>query len=129
MKFLIDECLSPTLATMARERGFEESTCVLWLGMSGQGDHTVARRAVDDGYILVTHNTGDFLPLYEQEDVHVGLVALNTAAGIMTLELQKRLFLLALETLQGEEHWNEVLEISVAADLTITVDRYDLPEP
>jgi hypothetical protein len=45
------------------------------------------------------------------------------------LELQKRLFLLALETLQGEEHWNEVLEISVAADLTITVDRYDLPEP
>lgn len=128
MKFLIDECLSPTLATLARESGFEESTCVLWLGMSGQGDHTVARRAVDDGYVLVTHNTADFLPLYEQEVVHVGLVAFNTAAGVMTLDLQRRLFLLALQTLQGVEHWNEVLEITVTADRTVTVEQYDLPE-
>ncbi|QWW72057.1 hypothetical protein [Rhizobium sp. WYJ-E13] len=44
----------------------------------------------------------------------------------MTLELQRRL-LLALETLEGKERWNEVLEISVTADRTFTVDRYDLP--
>lgn len=104
-----------------------ESTCVLWLGMSGKGDHSVARRAVDDGYILVTHNTADFLPLCEQEEMHVGLIALNTAAGVMTLELQQRLLLLALEALRDEERWNEVLEISVAADRTVTVDRYPLP--
>ncbi|WP_349963387.1 DUF5615 family PIN-like protein [Rhizobium sp. ZPR3] len=127
MKLLIDECLSPTLATIARERGLEESTCIPWLGMSGQADHSVARRAVDDGYILVTHNTADFLPLYQQEEVHVGLIALNTAAGLMSLALQQRLLLLALQTLEGQEHWNEVLEISVAADGTVTVEQYDLP--
>lgn len=129
MKLLIDECLSPTLASIARERGFPESSCVLWLGLSGQSDHSVARRAIDDGYVLVTHNTADFLPLYAQEEMHVGLIALNTAAGVMTLDLQQRLLLLALSELQGEEQWNEVLEISVAADRTITVERYELPSP
>jgi predicted nuclease of predicted toxin-antitoxin system len=127
LKLLIDECLSPTLATIARERGLEESTCVQWLGMSGQADHSVARRAVDEGYILVTHNTADFLPLYQQEEVHVGLIALNTAAGVMSLALQQRLLLLALQTLEGQERWNEVLEISVAADGTVTIEQYDLP--
>ncbi len=59
--------------------------------------------------------------------MHVGLITLNTAAGVMTLELQQRLLLLALETLRDEERWNEVLEISVAADRTVTVDRYPRP--
>jgi hypothetical protein len=31
-KFLIDECLSPDLALLARERGFSESSHVTWLG-------------------------------------------------------------------------------------------------
>ncbi|MBE1508252.1 hypothetical protein [Rhizobium viscosum] len=31
------------------------------------------------------------------------LIALNAAAGVMTLELQQRLLLLALETLHDEE--------------------------
>lgn len=33
MKFLIDECLSPKLVAIARERGHGESTHVTWLGM------------------------------------------------------------------------------------------------
>ena len=36
MKFLIDECLSPTLATIARKRGFPQSTHVSWLGLSSR---------------------------------------------------------------------------------------------
>jgi hypothetical protein len=58
VKLLIDECFSPTLVSIARERGFSESICVLWPGMSGQGDPMVAPRAVD-----VTQNTADCLPL------------------------------------------------------------------
>ena len=60
MKFLIDECLSPDLAKLARERGYPESTHVRWLGLAGGKDHVVTRRAVDAGYVLVTHNTADF---------------------------------------------------------------------
>jgi hypothetical protein len=32
-KFLIDECLSPDLAALARDRGFAESSHVTWLGI------------------------------------------------------------------------------------------------
>lgn len=96
MKFLIDECLSPDLAKLARERGYPESTHVRWLGLAGGKDHVVTRRAVDAGYVLVTHNTADFRGLYSREDLHVGLVAFNTAPGLMNLDLQVRLFLLAL---------------------------------
>ena len=127
MKFLVDECLSPELARLARERGYPESGHVGWLGLAGVKDHVVTRRAVDDGFILVTHNTADFRGLYGREDLHVGLVTFNTAPGLMSLDLQKRLFLLALTELGGEEAWNQVLEITVDAERTVTIERFDLP--
>ncbi|MER9274550.1 DUF5615 family PIN-like protein [Mesorhizobium sp. M0643] len=127
MKFLIDECLSLELAKLARERGFPESSHVRWLGLAGAKDHMVTRRAVDDGYVLVTHNTTDFRGLYRREELHVGLVAFNTAPGLMSLDLQHRLFHLALSELGGEEAWNEVLEITVDVERTITIERFNLP--
>ena len=127
MKFLIDECLSPELAKLARERGYVESNHVRWLGLAGAKDHAVTRRAVDDGYVLVTHNTTDFRGLYGREELHVGLVTFNTAPGLMSLDLQIRLFDLALSELGGEEAWNQVLEITVAADRTVTIENFDLP--
>lgn len=128
MKLLIDECLSPDLAKLARERGYPESSHGRWLGLAGGKDHVVTRRAVDDGYVLVTHNTADFRGLYSREDLHVGLVAFNTAPGLMNLDLQVRLFLLALSELDGEEAWNEVLEITVDSDWAVMIERFDLPE-
>lgn len=128
MKFLIDECLSPDLAMLARGQGYVESTHVSWLGMSGAKDHLVTSRAIIDGFVLVTHNTVDFRPLYARQEVHVGLIGFNTAAGIMSLGLQKSLFLLAMSELAGSEAWNEVLEISVIAQGLVTVERYDLPK-
>ena len=35
MRFLVDECLSPDLVAIARDRGFSLSTHVTWLGLSG----------------------------------------------------------------------------------------------
>jgi Domain of unknown function (DUF5615) len=105
-----------------------ESTHVSWIGMSGAKDHVVTSRAIIDGFVLVTHNTVEFRPLYARQEVHVGLIGFNTAAGIMSLELQKRLFLLTLRELAGSEAWNEVLEIFVSAQGLVTVERYDLPK-
>ena len=79
MKFLIDECLSPELAAMARSRGFPESTHVTWLGMRSWKDWTIMRRVLQDGFILVTNNTSDFTALYGREEIHLGLVCLNFA--------------------------------------------------
>ena len=47
MKFLIDECLSPSLAAIARERGYPQSTHVTWLGLesaAGLGSDTARGR-------------------------------------------------------------------------------------
>jgi len=127
VKFLIDECLSPELAELARARGFAESMHVTRFGLTSAKDWTIVRRAVDDGFILMTNNTADFTALYGREELHVGLVCLNAAPGTMSLNLQKRLFLLALAELDEAEPYNEVLEITASAKGEITVDRYDLP--
>jgi predicted nuclease of predicted toxin-antitoxin system len=127
VKFLTDECLSPELTLLARARGFQQSTHVTWLGLSGAKDHVIARRAVDESFIFVTHNTADFRPLYAKKRIHLGLVGFNTAARIMNLVFPKALFLRVLRELDGAEPYNEALEISVAADGIVVIDRYRLP--
>jgi predicted nuclease of predicted toxin-antitoxin system len=127
VKFLIDECLSPELVALARARGFHESTHVTWLGMRSRKDWTIVRRAVKDGFILVTSNTVDFKPLYEREEVHAGLLCLNVAPGLMALEVQKSLFLFALEQVAVNEPVNEILELTVTAEGEVILDRYALP--
>lgn len=127
MKFLIDECLSPELAQLARTYGHPDSTHVSWLGMASRKDWTIARRAVDEGFILVTNNTADFIALYEREPLHAGLLCLNAAPKLMNLDLQKRLFTLALAKLLGAGSDNEALEITASADGEIRIDRYRIP--
>ena len=44
VKFLIDECLSPRLATIARERGCPQSTHVTWLGLRARASRLGLQR-------------------------------------------------------------------------------------
>lgn len=127
MRFLIDECLSPELAKLARAHGHPGSTHITWIGLAGAKDWTVTRRAVDDGYVFTTNNTADFVALYGREELHAGLVCLNAAAGTNSLELQCRLFLLAIVELGSAEPCNEVLEITASAEGVVEVSRYALP--
>jgi predicted nuclease of predicted toxin-antitoxin system len=127
VKFLIDECLSPDLVTLARDRGFGESTHVTWLGMRSRADWAIVRRAIEDGFILVTNNTVDFTPLYQRAEIHAGLVCLNVAPGLMSLDIQTQLFLLALDRLEKIELINEALEVTLTADGVVLVERYALP--
>ena len=124
MKFLIDECLSPSLAAIARERGFPESTHVTWLGLGSRPDWAVIRRAVDDGYALVTNNRADFTSLMEREPVHPGLICLNVAHGLMRLDVQQELFRQALTRIGDAGLAGHVLEITLAADRKVRVSRY-----
>ncbi len=127
MKYLIDECLSPDLAKLARRHGYPDSTHVSWLGLAGAPDWTLSRRAVDEGYVFVTHNTVDFRPLYEREGLHVGLIGFNTSPRVMGLALQTRLFLLAMNELADEEPYNTALEITVDSARRVMIERYPLP--
>jgi len=127
VKFLIDECLSPELVALAQARGFHESTHVTWLGMRSRKDWTIVRRAVEISFVLVTNNTADFTALYGREEIHPGLVCLNVAPGLMSLDVQRALFRLALDRLGDVEPVNEALEITLTADGRVTVERYGLP--
>ena len=127
VKFLVDECLSPGLVALARKRGHGESTHVTWLGLRSRKDWAIVRRAIDDGYVLVTNNTTDFTSLLRREKVHAGLVCLNVAPGLMSLDVQKRLFALALDRLGDSEPMNELLEITLMENRSVRIERYDLP--
>lgn len=120
--------LSPDLVAIARNRGFSLSTHVTWLGLRSRKDWTIVRRAVEDGYVLITNNTTDFTTLVEGEEVHAGLICLNVAPGLMRLNVQKRLFKHALNQLDYEEPVNEVMEITLTEDRIVRVDRYALPD-
>ena len=124
MKFLIDECLSPTLAAIARQRGFQDSTHVTWLGLRARRDWALVRRAVEDGYVLVTHDRTDFTLLMEREPVHPGLVCLNVAHGLMRLGVQQGLFEHALTQITDVDLGGQVVEVTLAANRTVRVDRY-----
>lgn len=124
MKFLIDECLSPTLATIARTQGFPESTHVTWIGLRSQKDWNLVRRAVDDGYVLVTNDRTDFTSLMEREPVHPGLVCVNVAPELMSLAVQQVLFEHALERIADDDLAGQVLEVTLTADRTLRVDWY-----
>lgn len=127
MKFLVDECLSPALVAVARERGHGESTHVTWLGLRSRKDWSIVRRAVDDGYILVTNNSTDFTSLLGRQSVHAGLVCLNVAPALMSLDVQRRLFALALDRLGDIDPINELLEVTLMEDRSVRIERYDLP--
>jgi predicted nuclease of predicted toxin-antitoxin system len=126
VKFLVDECLSPDLVALARKRGHVESTHVTWLGLRSRTDWFIVRRAIDDGYVLVTNNMADFASLLSRQRVHAGLVCLNVAPGLMSLDVQKRLFALALDRLGDNEPINELLEITLTANRSVRIERYGL---
>ena len=53
-KFLIDECLSPDLAALARERGFFESSHVTWLGKAGWKDWELKQFILEQDWTFAT---------------------------------------------------------------------------
>jgi len=53
MKFLVDECLSPKLAEVARERGYDASH-VSWIGMQCWKDWELKRIILDGDWTFVT---------------------------------------------------------------------------
>ena len=116
MKFLVDECLSPGLAAVARERGYPESTHVTWLGLRARQDWALVRRALADGYVLVTNDRGDFTELMQREQRHPGLVCITVAHGLMSLDVQTRLFERVLTELSDLDIAGRILEIALHED-------------
>jgi hypothetical protein len=139
VKFLIDECLSPELAQMARERGHGESSHVIWMNLGGIQDWDLLPIVLAGDWTLVTRNAYDFRGppqapgssgQYQRAEIHAGLVCLNGPDG-MDLEMQRDLFAAVLDEIDRDgDLVNQVLEVALesadAEDISLT--RYPLPE-
>jgi putative AlgH/UPF0301 family transcriptional regulator len=60
LKFLIDECLSLDLVDVARDRGFTQSSHVVWLGKAGWKDWQLKSFILDGDWTFVTRDRIDF---------------------------------------------------------------------
>ena len=65
MRFLIDECLSPELVKLAQEKGYGESTHVVWRKLAGKKDWELKPVIVDGDWTFVTRNSVPSSPRYE----------------------------------------------------------------
>jgi hypothetical protein len=136
MKFLVDECLSPELTKLAQDRGYGESSHVVWLGRGGAKDWELKPLIIDGDWTFVTKNSVDFRGpssrpgtsgQYADVMLHAGLVCLNGPEG-MDLDMQIELFEEALNELgRDPDLVNQVLEVSLDGDDEIHIRRYSLP--
>lgn len=136
MKLLVDECLSPELVKRAHEKGYGQSSHVVWMKRGGSKDWELKAFILDGDWTFVTKNTVDFRgPTHDPGSkgqyagvaLHAGLICLNGPPG-MDLDMQLELFDEALEELAlSGDLVNQVLEITLDDD-GIHVRRYQLPE-
>jgi predicted nuclease of predicted toxin-antitoxin system len=145
LKFLIDECVSPELAQLARDRGYHESFHVSWLGKAGWKDWELKDLILEQDWTFVTRNSVDFRGSAEQPGskgqyadvpIHAGLVCINGSAR-MSGKIQVELFAAVLDTIQDmiqgpsppqEDLVNEVIEVNLAEEGgEFEIVRYPLP--
>lgn len=123
MRFLIDECLSIDLVSVAGRAG-HEAQHVARVGKAGWKDWNVARYAAEGDFVVVTNNAGDFRRLYATQLLHAGLVIIIPSVNRVQ---QQQLFRGALDELaRFGELINRVLEVDIDDD-EVTFKFYDLP--
>ncbi len=130
MNLWVDEDLSPSLVAIARHAGYN-ATCVRDRGALGRTDRELARVLLDEDFVLVTDNAGDFLTLAEHAGVHPGIILLEQGsasdeAGWLTAAIQH------IEAGAGERDESAALFM---VNRVIEVDRerrcseYEWPKP
>jgi predicted nuclease of predicted toxin-antitoxin system len=108
LKFLIDECLHPSLADVGHAAGYETHH-VNFLGLASTKDHDLIPRILQDDFVFVTHNAVDFRRLYRAQPLHAGLVVLVPQSPP---EQQRALFSALLEEIRDNgEPINQAIEI------------------
>lgn len=119
LRFLIDENLSPHLASRAVFRGYV-GVHTNWLGMRGRADSQIMTAVLREDYTFVTNNRVDFLRLYARERLHAGLIVI---LPVVMLARQIELFDAALDRIEAArfDMVNTMVEVSAAGEVTIGV--------
>jgi predicted nuclease of predicted toxin-antitoxin system len=92
VKFFVDENLSPRLAAVCQERGYD-ATCCRDRGMLSADDRDqVVPLLFAEERIIVSEDWDDFQELFDQEGVHHGIVAMPARR----LEVQQNMMTAAI---------------------------------
>jgi hypothetical protein len=91
--------------------------------MAGAKDWQIIQTIIAEDYTFVTNNASDFRALYQDEDLHAGLVIVVPQ---VRPEIQRQLFQSALEELGADELINEVLEVDLDDGVGL-FQRYPMP--
>ena len=77
MKFLVDECLSPTYVTELGRRGYLDAVHPIHIGMLGVRDDQIVARALLEDRIVVTANASDYRRLLARMPIHPGVIIVD----------------------------------------------------
>ena len=136
MKFLVDECLSPSLVNRLHRAGYQ-ATHVTHLKKGGWSDQALMTVILDADWTFITGNAFDFRGpadtpgtsgAYSGAQIHAGLICLNRPhndSRRIQLELLEEA-LSELNDLEGDLV-NRVLEVTLDDDDTIEATVYGLP--
>src|SRR4051794_41145603 len=85
MKLWVDEDLSPSLVEVCHDAD-HPATGVRDRGKLSTNDHALAEILLDEGWVLVTNNAGDFLELAVRAELHPGVVFIELGSAQMERE-------------------------------------------
>ena len=131
LSFLIDECLTPALVDIAKERGHSSRHASRIKELKGKSDRTVTDYALRRNMIVVTNNLVDFEHIYQRRPHHPGLIFISAEGNLINRQAHILMFETALDELEEDFPINEVIHVHMAkdneGDIVITIERYPLP--
>lgn len=97
LRLLLDEDIkSKLLVRLLRERGHDVATTAD-LGIDGQPDFFVLRRATVEDRIVLTYNCDDFRELHESDASHAGIILVYQEPG---KSMDRKAIVAALDNLE-----------------------------
>lgn len=120
MRFLIDECISPSLSRYLNQQGLHDAIHLRDRNRLRDPDHVVFARAIAEDRIIVTENAEDFHKLARRVDLHPGLIILPSVARAEALRLME-VVVAHLVGIGGERPQDLLVNsvLSIAADAEI----------
>jgi len=130
--FLIDECLSQELADRAQERGYFALAANRVWRLRKRDDYRVARYALDRDLILVTNDQYDFESIYEQFEIHPGIVFITAGRSkLRELRYQQAMFEIILDAIEERAPTCEAILVTArdgkGRRVDINIKRYAFP--
>jgi predicted nuclease of predicted toxin-antitoxin system len=120
VRFLIDECLSPHLCSVAHAAG-HEAHHVAHRGWASLKDWQLLPKILDESLIMVTNNRDDFVTLVGNAELHPGLVVIieNARRDRQTAHFAA--------VLQAIKNLSDLINTLVEVDEKSNVVFYEMP--